>query len=171
MNKKLIITGKSNQDKIQNIQNPIRKDFDKTIISYKEMVHGNQINIIRSFYFDETFDNKEALYKIINSKLSSYRQQDITKKLFNNNILITFEQLIEKLLVSKLVCYYCKENVKLFYEYVRDNNQWTLDRIDNNCGHTNDNVVIACLKCNLKRGTLDSNKFLFTKRLKIKKID
>ena len=171
MNKKLVITGKSNQDKIQNIRNPIRKDFDKTIISYKELIHSNQINIINSFYFDNAFDNKEALHRIISSKLSSYRQQDITKNLSNDNVLITFEQLIEKLLVSKLVCYYCKENVKLFYEHVRDDAQWTLDRIDNSYGHTNDNVVIACLKCNLTRGNLDSDKFLFTKRLKIKKLN
>ena len=28
--------------------------------------------------------------------------------------------------------------------------QWTLDRIDNNIGHSKENVVICCLKCNLK---------------------
>ena len=45
--------------------------------------------------------------------------------------------------------------------------QWTLDRIDNDQGHTYDNVVIACLECNLQRRRTNSDKFLFTKQMKI----
>ena len=53
------------------------------------------------------------------------------------------------------------------YENVREKKQWTLDRIDNDIGHTSDNVVICCLECNLKRGRLDDKKFKFTKQMKI----
>ena len=53
------------------------------------------------------------------------------------------------------------------YENVRESKQWTLDRIDNNIGHNKDNVVICCLECNLKRGTIDDKKFKFTKQMRI----
>ena len=57
-------------------------------------------------------------------------------------------------------------------KYSREKEQWTLDRIDNNIGHTKDNVVISCLSCNIKRGVMDDAKFKFTKQLKIiKKYD
>jgi RNase P subunit RPR2 len=46
-------------------------------------------------------------------------------------------------------------------------NQWTLERMDNNKGHNNDNVVIACLDCNLKRRLQNKDAFLFTKQLTI----
>ena len=47
--------------------------------------------------------------------------------------------------------------------------QWTLDRIDNNINHSESNVIIACLKCNLQRRCQNKDKFLFTKQLKIVK--
>ena len=53
---------------------------------------------------------------------------------------------------------------------VRDQQQWTLDRIDNSLGHHKDNVVISCLQCNLKRRTTEIDRFTFTKQLKITKL-
>ena len=59
----------------------------------------------------------------------------------------------------------------MIYDDCRQNNQWTLDRIDNSCGHNIDNVLISCLECNLKRRDMDKDKFYFTQNLQIKKID
>jgi len=67
-------------------------------------------------------------------------------------------------------CYYCKEEVYILYKNIRENLQWTLDRVDNDLGHINDNLVISCLKCNLKRRKQNDIAFLFTKQLDIKKI-
>ena len=55
----------------------------------------------------------------------------------------------------------------LLYDNVRESTQWTLDRIDNNIGHNVDNVVICCLKCNLKRRTMNDEKFKFSKQMRI----
>ena len=72
-------------------------------------------------------------------------------------------------MVSKLRCFYCSKEVKVVYGYVRDDFQWTLDRIDNGIGHSSENTVISCLKCNLQRRVTDCKKFEFTKKLRIKR--
>ena len=84
--------------------------------------------------------------------------------------MITLDEIIEKLVISKLLCFYCKDNVKVLFVMVRDNKQWSLDRIDNNICHSNDNTVICCLKCNLERRVQNANNFKFTKQLRIKKV-
>ena len=63
----------------------------------------------------------------------------------------------------------CVQKVFLLYEVVRESNQWTLDRINNDIGHNSDNCVLACLKCNLKRRRTGADAFLFTKQLNIVK--
>tara|TARA_Y100000385_G_C12539996_1_gene403352 strand:- start:149 stop:511 length:363 start_codon:yes stop_codon:yes gene_type:complete len=105
----------------------------------------------------------------LDKKISSYRSQDNKKNIVCN--LITYEELIEKLVISRLLCNYCRKTVKILFKEVRDKEQWTLDRIDNDLGHTNDNTVVCCLKCNLERRCLDAKKFEFTKQLKIKKAE
>jgi hypothetical protein len=64
-------------------------------------------------------------------------------------------------------CYYCRKKVKILYEYVREEDQWTLERIDNKRGHNNDNVEIACLSCNLRRRTMYHERYVFTKQMNI----
>ena len=66
-----------------------------------------------------------------------------------------------------LKCHYCKENVLIYYDIVRETKQWTLDRINNDLGHNHDNVVISCLGCNLKRRRTNEKAFLFTKQLNL----
>lgn len=43
--------------------------------------------------------------------------------------------------------------------------QWSLDRIDNDIGHDFGNLVISCLKCNLKRRRINKNSFMFTRNM------
>ena len=66
-----------------------------------------------------------------------------------------------------MLCFYCKCETYILYEIVREHNQWTIDRIDNSLGHNNDNFVISCLGCNIKRRKTNSDKFLFTKQLNL----
>jgi len=74
-------------------------------------------------------------------------------------------------LECKLCCHYCKDDMLILYENVREMKQWSLDRINNFLGHNVDNVVISCLKCNLNRRNLNSDKFLFTKQMTIVRKD
>ena len=130
---------------------------------------NNQIIFINKLYLNEDFTERKELTTNLNNKINSYKQQDIKRNIHDDNTLILFENLIEKLLLSRLKCYYCKNNLYLFYLNIREKYQWTLDRINNNKNHSNENTLISCLECNLKRRVQNKDAFLFTKQLKIKK--
>ena len=143
----------------------IINDFSNNLIINK-FNPTKQIEFINSLYLNIDFHEKKELLSNLSNKINSYKDQDIKKKINNDN-LININELIEKLLISQLKCYYCKINLFLFYSNVREDYQWTLDRIDNNINHSNNNTIISCLSCNLKRRTRNKNDFLFTKQLKI----
>jgi hypothetical protein len=135
--------------------------------------HTLQFEMIRILYMDfenSTFEHKQLLQKELERKINGYKGQDKNKEIYDKNKLITLEEVIEKIVSSKMKCYYCSCNVFLIYKNIREPDQWTLDRKDNDMCHSSDNTVIACLKCNLKRRVTDMNKFEFTKKLKIKKM-
>ena len=133
----------------------------------KEFTHDEQIHMINKLYNNINFEYEKKLVKDLKTKITSYMQQDKLKTLYNITNFITLDKLIEKLFLSNLICHYCNKNIYIVYKYKRASNQWTLDRIDNNEGHNYNNVVICCLKCNLNRRCLNSDKFLFTKNLNI----
>ena len=108
--------------------------------------------------------------KEIATKLNGYRNQDSLKGRFDTQTFITVQQTIDLLVQSNLTCFYCKCFTPILYKNVRDGNQWSLDRIDNDKGHAFDNVVISCLKCNLQRKRLSSNTFAMSKQMVLTRI-
>jgi hypothetical protein len=128
-------------------------------------------NIINNFKLELTEEHYKIIQSLINKKLSSYKQQDIIKKRLDNQNFIQIEEVIDIFKKNQLSCYYCNEKVSLLYEIVRENKQWTLDRINNDIGHNSGNCVLACLSCNLKRRRIGADAFLFTKQLNIVKKD
>ena len=106
--------------------------------------------------------------KVILKKLRGYKAQDDKYNIFSDYYFIKPEQVVEKLNECEYTCYYCKQRVKTEYTS-RDMDQWTLDRIDNTMGHNTSNVLISCLRCNLKRRNRAVHKFLFTKQLVVQK--
>ena len=115
---------------------------------------------------------KAFILRELRNKINSYKTQDIKKDFHEIENLITLDEVIEKLVTSKLKCYYCNEDCLLLYKDVLAKRQWTLDRIDNQMGHNEDNVVICCLECNIKRGSMDCKRFKMGKSIKkVNKID
>jgi hypothetical protein len=139
-----------------------RKECDNAQ-AFTNMDHTKLIN---QLYLGQHFAGEEAAGRALAKKRQSYKSQDIRKKKYTDDF-ITKEQLLEKLVVSKLRCRYCRKKVLLMYQQVRSERQWTLDRIDNCLGHSNSNTVIACLKCNLERRNINDKKFLFTKQMRL----
>ena len=171
--KKIItINGKRNIDAINNTKDTVRLTSIKWDNKSYLLQKNKQQNLINQLYLGEKFQGYDNVKREIKKKLNSYKNQDIKKEKYNNKLFITYDNLIEKIVISKLLCYYCKKNCILMYENVREDMQWTLDRINNNEGHNTNNVVICCLKCNLKRRTTNDKHFKFAKQMKIiKKYD
>ena len=137
----------------------------------------SQYDLLCKLHYDKDENSSKygEIFRILSrelqSKLNSYKQQDIKKKLFDSEQLIKIEEIRQKLIDETLTCTFCNKQVVLLYDTVRADNQWTLDRIDNDIGHTNENTKIACLKCNLKRRRTDYDKFHWTKNMTISKLD
>jgi len=155
-----------------------RKEFEKwenIPAEYFECsIHPTLINEIYHYLLLQKQQKQEQQphhYELIkcqlDHKLSGYRQQDTGKKRYNDSTFINFTEVITKMHTCKLNCHYCNQSTLLLYENVREKKQWTLDRIDNDMGHNENNVVIACLECNLRRRRTNTSAFLFTKQLTI----
>ena len=161
--KQINIVGKRNTDKVFNIKDPKRDDFalDEELLDFNK-----QLEVLRKLYLNQEFDQMKDVIKVLEKKRKGYKYQDVNKQKYDEDTFITFETMIELLLGSKLKCKYCKQHMLLFYDRVGEKKQWTLDRIDNNYGHNNDNVVISCLNCNIKRQDLDYDRFKSSKEIR-----
>lgn len=153
--KKIIFTGT-----IQEKTN-IRKEMDLSFNTQQQMIN--------MLYMGDDFEFKKELLTELNKKRNGYKQQDRKKEIFSEYYFITYEQIVEKLVQSKLSCHYCKTNVLLFFKNKREPSQWTLDRINNDLAHTDSNTIVSCLKCNLDRRVKNIDVFTFSKQLKITK--
>jgi hypothetical protein len=164
--KAIKIIGKRNVDSFKPKEERKRKILD-TVTEKNELLKADQHNLIKKLCVNEEFSGNSFVKKELERKIKSYRMQDIKKDKLNEEKLIKIDECIDKLVLSKMKCYYCMEDMLLIYENVREAKQWTLDRIDNSIGHYTDNVVISCLSCNLKRRTMNDKKFKFSKQMKI----
>ena len=140
-------------------------------IEDNQLIHRNQITFVNQLFLNEEFDEKNQIEKEIKKKITGYKNQDIRKNMYNNSLFIDFNIVIDLLVCSKLICYYCGMHIFVLYKNQKEPHQWTLDRIDNDQGHNKDNLVISCLDCNIRRGRLNKDKFLFTKRMTITKMN
>ena len=164
--KSVKIIGKRNVDSFKPKNERKRKILDK--LSEKNiLIKENQHKLVKRLCANEDFSGNIFVKKELERKIKSYRAQDIKKNKLNEEKLIKMDECIDKLVLSKMKCYYCTEDMLLVYENVREPKQWTLDRIDNSKGHITENVVISCLDCNLKRRTMSDKKFKFSKQMKI----
>ena len=172
--KKIEIKGKRNIDKINKEINPVRKESKKWDLEDEYYTYNKQLEIVNLLYLEEeSIDKTNKIFlffqKQIEKKIKGYQNQDEYKKIYDDKWFVDLNYVIEKMVICKLNCYYCGDCCKLIFKEVLCKKQWTLDRIDNDYGHNRENVVICCLDCNLKRGSIDSNRYKMGKQLKINK--
>ena len=171
--KTITITGQSNKYQVKKLLKEKKTDkkrveIEKLNLSKDYFIFEKQFEIINNISNDEEEkSDSKILIKQIEKKITSYKQQDIDKKVLNNEKIINLKCIIDKLIETEIKCYYCKTEMFILYENVRDLKQWTVDRINNDIGHNVDNFVLACLDCNLKRRRKSADNFLFTKQLNI----
>ena len=181
--KKIILQGTNNRyqmkkatktqlDKERKRKNVEQWDLPSEFYTYEKQ--REILSTLSTFSLKTKSKNSDPIYKIfiqqIERKIASYKQQDVEKKKFEPaKTIISYENVLSLLLETNGKCFYCNEEVFVLYEKVREEKQWTLDRMNNDLGHTMDNVMLACLQCNLKRRCQSKDGFLFTKQLKIVK--
>tara|TARA_Y100000389_G_scaffold204602_1_gene258274 strand:- start:1160 stop:1678 length:519 start_codon:yes stop_codon:yes gene_type:complete len=164
---------------IKNIVIEDKKDVQRSIIFKRDELQNtfHESWLCQQYKYIDTKEDKsknmDIIEKAIKKKISSYKQQDIRRTIFNNSEFITYKDCIRMLSNtvngSTLLCYYCHTKTKLIYNSKRDMEQWSLDRLNNNLGHNLGNVVISCLRCNLEKRRKDDEKFKFQKQFYIVK--
>lgn len=177
--KSVSITGKRNTDKMKTLDNPelvsernVVKKWPQEVIDLYEK-HSEQMSIVNKLYMDvKPLPNGDIFKKEIQKKIEGYKRQDIEKEIYDKDRFIDMEEVLSKLTACRIKCHYCEVECYIVYNEVLSKTQWTIDRIDNDYGHNKGNIVIACLNCNLRRGTMDSERYKFGKQLKcIKKME
>ena len=169
--KKIHIQGTNNRYQIKKlIKNDTDKKVKKRIVSESwdfTLGDDDQLIILNKLLIDNKTEESKIMLRQIKQKIRGYKQQDMLKNMWNEDIFVDIGHVIHKMLDSKLLCYYCRHKMFILYEVSREMKQWTIDRIDNDKGHNNNNYHLACLECNLKRRRQTDSKFLFTKQLNI----
>jgi hypothetical protein len=176
--KKIIFTGTTTKYQMKKVDaNKEKKEKKKKVetntwnLNDQELAFEIQLEILKDIFNAKinTTDNKLTNFIIshIKTKMSSYKHQDILKNIFLESEFVTFDQIIDLLNSCNMKCHYCACETYLLYEFVREMKQWSLDRINNDIGHNKDNLVIACLECNLKRRRTNKDAFFMTKNLTI----
>ena len=178
--KKIIFTGTTTKYEMNKIDNNNqKKDRKKKVetntwnLNEEELSFKIQHELLQNIYNKSEIVDTNANKFIINhikTKISSYKQQDILKNIFLEPEFVTFEYVVNLLNACDLKCHYCSCETYLLYEFVREMKQWSLDRIDNDIGHNKNNLVMACLECNLKRRRTNKDAFFMTKNLTITRL-
>ena len=191
--KKIEIQGKRNQDKMKQMDDPkavierkvpknrmtLPDDFYKAdqslgLTLLKEHIARISLGVSPSAKVMIDPDKARLLsYMIreIDMKRKAYIYQDKHHEIYDPRYSITTDRIVELLVAAELLCFYCREICQVSYKEAMCRRQWTLDRVDNNYGHNDTNVVIACLDCNLKRGTMDAERFRQGKQFTFRKIE
>jgi len=130
----------------------------KTILQINDFLINDNTKLSNTLLF---------VLQFLKNKIYGYYYQDMKKNKYNSEEFVSLNYILKKLIECNMECFYCNQKVQIIYENVREPKQWSLERIDNEYGHNNTNVVIACLHCNLKRKTMYHERFLFTKQMQI----
>lgn len=92
--------------------------------------------------------NRRRFYNLV----GNHKNKDISKGLYDKEKHINTKYLLQLKQLAGDTCYHC--GVQLDWSntvHVRRDNQPTLQRINNELGHTIGNVCFACFSCNVKK--------------------
>ena len=140
-----------------------------TAIAEKYATQNSQLALLGAM--STSNDETRTLLNHLKAKQSGYKSQDVAKGWFDEDRFVRIEDIVALLSTSQLSCFYCGCWTTLFYEYVRDSKQWSLERLSNEQGHNRDTVVLACLECNMRRRTMYYERYVATKQLRVNKME
>jgi hypothetical protein len=166
--KHILIKSKECFSKIINPNKVKRKRLVSNTEKWKSTMSDN-CYLTQFDYISDISNINDVVMREIKQKIIGYKSQDKKKGKYCCENFIDYAFVINLFHSSLTKCFYCNELVSILYEDSCDPKQWTIERIDNDMGHDKDNVVIACLNCNLRRRTIYFQRYVMTKQLKIVK--
>jgi hypothetical protein len=177
--KAISISGKHNKYQMKKITSDVeRKNVSRKLeVEEQFYTHRIQVDLIRCMSRPEEdmplqyVEAVPVFARHIKGKLSGYLAQDRVQDRLDVGEHIAYADAVQKIVDCGQTCYYCREDVLLLYTIARESTQWTLDRIDNAVRHSTDNVVVACLACNLAKGTRGKDAYRATKQMVLHKRD
>ena len=172
--KQIVFSGKHNKYQMKKIQSiiTVQKEnvFNKKINPDELFLQGDSIlPYLHTMeqYGVEYDDTCKMIKKQLDKKINGYKQQDLLKKVFLPTEFVDIDTILQMFRTCNAKCYYCSCDMRIMYKFVREPTQWTIDRIDNDKGHNINNIVLACLKCNLSRKCRSEQSFKMTKQMKL----
>ena len=115
------------KEKPKNKEKTSRLITKEIIWNYDNITYDNELTILNDLKNNIINDDTKILKNQIKKKISGYKNQDVIKKIYNPDKFINLQQTLTKLIECGCKCLYCSTNSKIFYKYVRDTNQWSLD--------------------------------------------
>lgn len=172
--KQIVFSGKHNKYQMKKIQSilTVQKEnvFNKKINPDELFIRGETLlpylHSMEQYGFDYD-DTCKMIKKQLDKKINGYKQQDLLKNVFLSTEFVDIATILQMFRECNAKCYYCSCDMMIMYKFVRENTQWTIDRIDNDKGHNKNNIVLACLKCNLSRKCRSEQSFKMTKQMKL----
>ena len=174
----ITLTGQTTRYQMKRVIDPnkskpiLRKDYAEWLLLYPEVSSAEawmqSLVCIRSGVESVHPHVTRIIKSEIKNKVAGYHSQDKLKG-YDPTIHkpISEETCIDLIVQQDITCFYCNIKCMIIYPTQRHFSQWTLDRLDNNVGHTFENVVICCLGCNLQRRNTSVAKFKSTKQLRL----
>ena len=110
--KSIKIIGKRNVDSFKPKEERKRKILSK-VTEKKELLKEDPLKLVKKLCSNEEFSGNSFIKKELERKIRSYRAQDLKKNKLNEEKLIKIDECIDKLVLSKMKCYYCREDMLL----------------------------------------------------------
>jgi hypothetical protein len=119
------ITGTNNRYLIKRanrVKNEIKKRevMNKYNVAENFLTYDSQLQLIKEIYNKESCDinsrEKDILNQEIERKLTSYKQQDVLKKKYNENAFVDIDSVIKKIIDNEMKCFYCSCQMLVLYE-------------------------------------------------------
>jgi len=98
--------------------------------------------------YNENKKTENPLYYKLKQMVHTTKKSDIQYNRYNNEDHITYEFLQEQYTKQDNKCGYCQVIMEHTFEKTSNPNQISIERIDNTIGHTIENCIFACCKCN-----------------------
>jgi hypothetical protein len=154
----------SNRDQLLKYKKQYFQDNKEHLVrKNKEWLHNNKERNNEWYrkYYHENKEHKKEIQKKSKCKnwqttlVNCCRGHDRRDNRYFNLDIKWIDKLLEN---QEWHCFHCNKYL-LLENGKKDEDQVSIDRVDNSLGHIKGNVVLSCLSCNLRRGSKYINTF------------